>query len=219
MFFITASLSISVFIVALAVLVNQRRARDTWDFELKPNCLLTRWPILFITGRRSLFYFSKYWNHYPSFLAEHGYEVFTLHLPWNKKEQRLKRMADFFKMRSEEGRRFHLVMDSETMDELRKLLSAESYSCVMSLTEICDRDDGSEFKVGSAVRVPWSPVEVLGEERDWSMTWFAFVGHRMFHKKSPSLAVLGGEVSSRHENALLLLERSQVLAETDLASL
>ena len=218
MFFITASLSISVFVVALAILVNQRRVHDAWDFELKPNCLLTRWPILFVTGHRSLFYFSKYWNHYPSFLSEHGYEVFTLHLPWSKRELRLKRMAEFFKTRSEEGRRFHLVVDSGTMKELRELLSADSYSCVMSLSEVCDRDAEAEFKVSSALRVPWSPVEVLGEERDWSLAWFAFVGHRLFHKKSPSLAVLGGEVSSRHENALLLLERSQVLAETDLAN-
>jgi hypothetical protein len=46
--------------------------------ELRPNCLLTRYPILFLSGKRSLFRFFEHWNDIPVFLREHGYDVFVI---------------------------------------------------------------------------------------------------------------------------------------------
>jgi hypothetical protein len=39
------------------VLTNLRRAHHTPHFDLKPNVLLTRYPLVFVSGHRSLFYF------------------------------------------------------------------------------------------------------------------------------------------------------------------
>ena len=220
MFFLTFCLILAVALVAFAILANQVRTRDTWDFELKPNCLLTRWPILFVTGPRSLFYFSKYWNHYSSFLAEHGYEVFTLHLPWNKSPERRARMQEFFAARSAEGRHFHLIVDSFTMEELKLILSSESYSCLVSVSELCDADRGPQLSL-KAMRIPWSPVEFYAKDRGAWISRLAYLGHKKLIGKKRnllSLAGLGGCPSSREENAILLLERAQVLAEMDLGT-
>lgn len=201
-------------------MANQVRVRDQWDFELKPNCLLTRWPILFVTGPRSLFYFSKYWNHHSSYLAEHGYEVFTLHLPWKNSAERRQRMQEFFTARSAEGRQFHLFVDSYTMEELKLILSSESYSCLVSVSEICDADRGPQLSMKS-VRIPWSPVELFAQDKGALIQRLAYYGHRRVIGKKQnliSLASLGGCVDSREQNGVLLLERAQVLAEMDLGT-
>lgn len=220
MFFLTFCLILAVAVVAFAILANQVRARDIWDFELKPNCLLTRWPILFVTGPRSLFYFSKYWNHYSSFLAEHGYEVFTLHLPWNKSAERRTRMQEFFKTRSAEGRYFHLVVDSFTMEELKLVLAAETYSCLISVSEVCDAERGPQMSL-TPLRIPWSPVELFAKNKGAFISRLAYLGHqKLIGKKQNllSLSGLGGCPATREENGILLLERVQVLAEMDLGT-
>ncbi len=63
-------------------LVNKVRHQRLHQLQLKPNCLLTRYPIVFLCGRRSPFYFLNYWNQIPDFLREHGYDVATVTLPW-----------------------------------------------------------------------------------------------------------------------------------------
>lgn len=173
-----------------------------------------------MTGPRSLFYFSKYWNHYSSYLAEHGYEVYTLHLPWKNSAERRKRMQEFFAARSAEGRHFHLFVDSFTMEELKVILSSEAYSCMVSVSEVCDADRGPQLSMKS-VRIPWSPVELYAKDRGALISRLAYVGHRKLMGKKQnliSLASLGGCPASREENGILLLERAQVLAEMDLGT-
>lgn len=64
--------------IALFISLNLRRARRSPAVHLVPNCLLTRYPICFVHGRPSPFYFSRYWNAVPRYLSEHGYEVTAL---------------------------------------------------------------------------------------------------------------------------------------------
>ena len=52
--------------------LNYWRSRSPFDFELEPNCLLTRYPLLFLSGKRSLLYFQDYWNNIPKFLSSHS---------------------------------------------------------------------------------------------------------------------------------------------------
>ncbi|WP_374028861.1 hypothetical protein [Bdellovibrio bacteriovorus] len=131
-------LSVAVFLLGLALFSNRVRARQEIPFDLKPNCLLTRWPLLFVTGPRSIFYFSSYWNLYTSFLAEHGYEVFTLHLPWKDSEERRERVAHFLDQQEKHQRRFHLFVDTPTLTELKDLLAQRKSPAVISLSEIRD---------------------------------------------------------------------------------
>lgn len=116
---------------SFAILTNLYREHRHYRFELKPNCLLTRNPVVFLTGPRSIFYFRKYWNAYPEVLAEHGYEVFTLHLPWQG-PARLRKMNDFLRIQANLNKKYHLVCDDFTATELHPLLSASP--AVASLT-------------------------------------------------------------------------------------
>jgi hypothetical protein len=117
--------------VTFAVLTNLYRDHRRYHIELKPNCLLTRHPVVFVTGPRSVFYFRKYWNAYPEILAEHGYEVFTLHLPWQG-PQRKNKLQDF--LHQQDGaKRFHFICDPLTLREMRTIF--ETSAAVASLTE------------------------------------------------------------------------------------
>ncbi|MBC7371336.1 MAG: hypothetical protein H7326_07220, partial [Bdellovibrionaceae bacterium] len=77
-----------------------------------------------------LFYFRKYWNAYPEILAEHGYEVFTLSLPW-RGPVRQDRMAEFFQTQKS-GKKFHFICDPTTEKEFRNLF--DENCCTASVT-------------------------------------------------------------------------------------
>lgn len=89
------------------------------DLELRPNCLLTRSPIVFVTGRRSLLYFLNYWNEIPGFLREHGYEVRVCSLPWRDSANRFQTLSRFL---DSANRPVHLIADSTSRAEVEKLL-------------------------------------------------------------------------------------------------
>jgi len=68
-----------------AAIFQVRRERDRaaafQGLELAPNCLLTRHPLVFLSGGRSVFKIFDHWNRIPRFLREHGYEVLILEPP------------------------------------------------------------------------------------------------------------------------------------------
>lgn len=215
---ILPSLCLLVFLLGLALFSNQARARQEVPFELKPNCLLTRYPLLFVTGPRSLFYFKSYWNLYPIFLAEHGYEVFTLHLPWSSKNERVQRLKQFISQQEELHRHFHLVIDSPTFTDFQELLRASPSSCLRSITELCG-DTFSKENTSLSSPLPIPSTEIHCQEGDHP-SFFLRLTYR-FHKllvrkELPSLSVLGAVKTTALTNATTLLERAQTLAEMDL---
>lgn len=219
--FIYFALSLSVFLLSLALFSNRVRARQELQFDLTPNCLLTRWPLLFVTGPRSIFYFSKYWNVYTSYLAEHGYEVFTLHMPWTKASERLARLQFFLKQQEEKKAGFHIVLDSYTKNELEEFLRANPSSVIRSINEI---HDGDAFELNKsplslrALPVPYGHVECLPAQRAGLFFELSYNLHRRFLKTKnlPSLSTLGGSRKTQLGNCSLLLERARTLAEMDL---
>lgn len=66
------------FIILIQVARKKNQLRQLETLELQPNCLLTRYPVIFLSSRRSLFRLFEHWNKIPKFLREHGYEVMTL---------------------------------------------------------------------------------------------------------------------------------------------
>lgn len=125
---------IPLLVLAFAILTNLFREHRKYSFELKPNCLLTRKPVVFLTGPRSIFYFRKYWNGYPEVLAEHGYEVFTLPLPWRGPERKL-RMTDFLNKQSELKKKYHFIADPFTAKELSELFERSDASASLTVLE------------------------------------------------------------------------------------
>lgn len=211
-------LSLSVFILGLAVFSNRARTRKEIPFELTANCLLTRWPILFVTGPRSIFYFSKYWNLYPVFLAEHGYEVFTVHLPWKGLAQRRSRFEEFLKEQENQNRHFHLVVDAPTFAEFEELFRQRRSPSIQSITEIYDENSKIDSKALSSLPVPVAAIECQSSKEASLLLRFTYRLHAMMIKpvKPVSLSTLSGNEKSALQNCALLLERSRTLAEMDL---
>lgn len=211
-------LCLLVFTLGLALFSNQARSQQDIPFELKPNCLLTRFPLLFVTGPRSIFYFRSYWNIYTSFLAEHGYEVFTLHLPWNNPQQRKERFLHFLKQQEEHRRHFHLVLDQVTFAEFEDLIRKHKSTAIMSLTEVINPEPNSKAFNLSALPVPSAEVECLPSQNSSTFLKLAYKLHHWLTKKRqlPSLSTLGACKDTAISNSLRLLERAQTLAEMDL---
>lgn len=113
------ALSLLAILVAARWLSIRQRSKRLVDLELRPNCLLTRSPIVFVTGRRSLFYFLNYWNEIPGFLREHGYEVRVCSLPWRGVSTRYELLTRFIESAP---RPVHLIADATSKVEIEKLL-------------------------------------------------------------------------------------------------
>ena len=192
-------LFIPTLVLALALFTNRQRRTRSLRYELTPNCLLTRWPVLFITGPRSIFYFSQYWNIYPEFLTEHGYEVYTLNLPWSDSVERATRLRDFLREHSTQNRHYHLVVDTPTREEFATLWQ-ENFSCISSLNEIT-----SEMCLHS------------------SMGLFQALSYRLHHlqtwpKVTADPHTLGVSSEASLKNAQFLLQKISQRAEEDLQS-
>ncbi len=220
MSFLITFTSIAIAILALAILSNQARSRQQVSFELKPNCLLTRWPLVFVTGPRSLFYFSTYWNLYTVFLAEHGYEVFTLHLPWSNPQDRKARFEEFLKNQETAQKHFHFFMDAPTFAEFRDLLKERRSDVVRSLNEVIDTNTGyTQLKTElSALPFPTGVIECQSTPVPSYFLKWTFLLHRLVrHNPSlPALSTLGVTNGEDLQNCIRLLERTQTLAEMDL---
>ena len=74
----TLFITLSFFVIALSLCWNYTRNTASYRFQLIPNCLLTRYPIVFISSKSSIFYFGSYWNFIPQLLREHGYDVIEI---------------------------------------------------------------------------------------------------------------------------------------------
>ncbi len=167
-------LSTSVFL-AVHVAIDYFRSLRLRDIALVPNCLLTRYPIVFITGRRSVFYFLNYWNQVPAFLAAHGYEIEVLELPWRGSDRRLDALKAVLVARR---RPCHLIGDSSIEAELSAarhwgLLNLKSATIVecedrtvrgrASVSDLRPRRDGlrplalpkASVKLGAAPAAAW----------------------------------------------------------------
>ena len=56
------------------------------NLVLRPNCLMTKHPLVFLTGIRSLFYYEKLGALLQDFIAAHGYVVKSPVLPFRSPE-------------------------------------------------------------------------------------------------------------------------------------
>jgi hypothetical protein len=100
-------------------------------FALKPNCLITRRPVLFLTPPRSLFYYKDPWGWVSHILTEHGYKVSVFQIPFqNTKNQKIileKNMTSLQKN--------HLFVDAVTFNNLKDVLENIEHSTLTVISE------------------------------------------------------------------------------------
>jgi hypothetical protein len=106
----------------------------TLDFKLRPNCLITRRPLVFITPPRSLFWYKNPWQHITHILYEHGYKVSVFQLPFQKISDQKK----IFSRNKDQLQNSHVFLDTVTYQNLKAELSELTDS---TLTVITDAED------------------------------------------------------------------------------
>lgn len=189
---------------------NWRRSRLSEVKELKPNCLLTSAPLVFIPGKRSLFYFLAYWNQIPHWLASHGYEVYHLALPWMNEGRRRRDLHRFFEQQSKGRQKIHLFIDESSVREITSLLKTQDYECLASVTLIGPGGKIPPFRLA----LPISELELPLPEKPKTPLFWKLHASWTFQSSKHSLHQLGWRLSRRQGD--LLLDRVQFLAERDL---
>lgn len=105
------------------IAVNLRRSGQRISFDLKPNCLMTRYPLIFIPGKFSFFYCLKYWNNIPYYLKEHGYEATEAKLNWLAFFSRRKSLLNLINKLSKQHKKIHLVFAPSSLKEANYIAS------------------------------------------------------------------------------------------------
>lgn len=92
------------------------------NLALRPNCLLTRSPLVFLSGPRSLFSPQRIGNNLQDYLLAHGYQVSPLPLPFRSKIHRQQSLLSWLKRNQSQS--FHFFMAAPTWVEFQNELLA-----------------------------------------------------------------------------------------------
>ena len=103
------------------------------NLVLRPNCLLTRAPLVFVSGPRSLFEPNPLGNNLQKFLRAHGYQVSFLWMPFRSLTLRNAALISFFAIAPK--KKFHFVMAKDTWNELRPVFENNPLQ-IVSITMI-----------------------------------------------------------------------------------
>lgn len=208
---------LALFIAGVAFTHNYYRNQNVLEVELKPNCLLTRYPILFITGYKSLFYFMNYFNHQPDFLKEHGYEVVVLNLAWKSENARNTQLLHFLKNAETQNKKFHIIYDESLHDEVAPLLIQEKYDSCVSINVLC----AETLKTDNSLKAPPIPIFeiILTRSTLTYMQTLIWNLHRLFSIGRPTSTPWTVGLNQNPEaNHLKILDHAVTLAEMDLKS-
>ena len=89
-----AALLTSGFILATQLWLSRRRRRRFGSLELLPNILMTRFPLMFVGRRRSLFRVDGDFLELPMYLSEHGFQVDEVEIDVRKHALSLSTLLD-----------------------------------------------------------------------------------------------------------------------------
>ncbi len=211
-----AGLLIAIAILSAAVLHNYLRSRIHSFEDLSPNRLMTRYPLVFVTGKRSLFYFLSYWNKIPDFLASYGYEVYTLPTPWRKNQKDF--LFKFLTRQSEKNQPIHLVFDESIETEITELLEEHFFPALQSATKFTVANQARPQNLTSPLRSRTKiPIEELELPIESKVAKPLFWRLHLLASQQPawiSLQSLGIELFEKTKGRIL--DRCQFLAEKDL---
>lgn len=101
------------------------------NLVLRPNCLMTKHPLVFLTGIRSLFFYEKLGADLQDFIAAHGYVVKSPVLPFRSPALRQKAMRAWLTEQNEQH--FHFVLSEATQKEFVDIFKSCS-NCTFTLT-------------------------------------------------------------------------------------
>ncbi|MBY0555232.1 hypothetical protein K2P97_11930 [bacterium] len=92
---------------------------DINNLVLRPNCLMTKYPIVFVTGLRSLFFHDKLASELQDYIAAHGYIVLSPPMPFKNKNHRKFILEKWLQQQKEE--QFHFILGEQTFGEFSEI--------------------------------------------------------------------------------------------------
>lgn len=223
---IGTSLALVLLSVAIQVRLSRLRRKRLAGLELRSNCLLTRYPIVFINGKKSLFRLFSHWNDVPTYLREHGYDVYVLD-PVSGKGATDSIVSALDSL----GTKCHLVADSSRESEL--IATAQTkHPHIVSLTLVKNtfrqHDRRTQIRVddlrplGHAIEVfdvSFSHPETRPSLADLRLSSrILLFCHNLLHRQSPVDPLETAELTRMRESWLLenrFLDLAISLAERD----
>ena len=110
---------------------------DIYNLALRPNCLLTKYPFIFLNGPRSLFFHEKLGGTLQDYMTAHGYKIHCPPLPFRGQKNRVAALKAWLKQN--EIAKAHIVCGRKTALEL-----AEAFDPVRHSITFADDFSGSE---------------------------------------------------------------------------
>lgn len=137
---VLATLALAAFAIGLSlafqVSQKRRRAARFRGLVLKPNCLLTRYPIAFLSGPRTVFRLFDHWNDVPLYLREHGYDVYVIEPSGHHRDERAESVRTAL---AQLDSSCHLIADGSLEGDL-EALAAMKLANVSSFTVVKSRE-------------------------------------------------------------------------------
>jgi triacylglycerol esterase/lipase EstA (alpha/beta hydrolase family) len=134
-------------ILALGSAVTFKKMRQKPPSGLRPNCLLTRYPICFVHGLKTIFCAFDYWHGVPDYLKSHGYEIYVFKGPWRgPHEKRLEAFSGQFREVLKNYPKVHVVAHSLGAMDMLDIISKEEFQDrFSSVTFVSPPFGGSPF--------------------------------------------------------------------------
>ena len=101
------------------------KSMKAYNLNLRPNCILTKTPFVFISGPRSLLHYQQMGEELQIYIKEHGYEVISLPLSFRSTEDRKRELQTWLNLNR--SKKFHFLMAQETWQELTSVFSQTEF--------------------------------------------------------------------------------------------
>ncbi len=204
-------------IVAFCWWGNLKRPLLSASEDLIPNQLMTTYPVVFLAGKKSIFYFMNYWNKLPERMKEHGYEVNEWTLPWRASSAIERQLLNNLNEAQRKGQSFHLIVDASMLNEL-KFLADLGHPAIQSLNLV-----GAEIStdLGSVSLKPYkTPIRAhkisgLSPQKGWTQSLLRL--HKFLTRPKFEPQVIGATTDQSKIEAYYLSLLSE-LAVLDLRS-
>lgn len=132
----------------------------TENLVLRPNCLLTKAPLVFVPGQRSLFHFQKMAAPLQEYLQAHGYQVLSVPLPF--RSAHLRRIAFSRWLQQNPGKPMHFIWGRETSIEFKDQISFPSYSTFTNIGESFKPSSIANWRVPISFRLHQLFCQLMG---------------------------------------------------------
>jgi hypothetical protein len=99
---------------------------NTDNLVLRPNCLLTKYPLVFITGPATVLHQKILGSDLQDFLKAHGYQVLCPPLSVASTPLRNKILKQWLEQQSYKG--YHFILADSVLDELNPILKPLTHS-------------------------------------------------------------------------------------------